>query len=166
MILTNPPFEAKIPISEKSILKQYELGHQWKLENGKWILLDKLRDKQPPQILFLERIIQFLKPGGRAGIVLPDGMFGNPSDRYIWEYARKYTKIFGVISLSQEAFQPSTRTKTSILFIEKKKDIRDNSPYNIFMATANNVGHNKNGKEVYKMDLNGNYILDSKGKKY
>ncbi len=165
VILTNPPFGAKIPISDPEILKQYELGHVWKKVDNTWILEDKIRDKQPPQILFLERIIQMLKPGGRAGIVLPDGMFGNPSDRYIWEYVKKYSYIRGVISLSAEAFQPSTHTKTSVLFIEKKKNNKDNSDYEIFMATAYNVGHNKNGKEIYLIDKNGDYILDENGNK-
>lgn len=165
VILTNPPFGAKIPISDPEVLKQYELGHVWKKNGSKWILETKIRDKQPPQILFLERIIQMLKPGGRAGIVLPDGMFGNPSDRYIWEYAKKYVYIKGVISLSQEAFQPSTHTKTSVLFVEKKKDINDVSDYDIFMATATNVGHNKNGKEIYLIDVNGDFIFDANGNK-
>lgn len=165
VILTNPPFGAKIPISDPDVLSQYELGHVWKKNGDKWILEKKIRDKQPPQILFLERIIQMLKPGGRAGIVLPDGMFGNPSDRYIWEYVRKYAYIRGVISLSQEAFQPSTHTKTSVLFVEKKKDVNDLSDYNIFMATAANVGHNKNGKEIYLIDINGKFILNKKGNK-
>lgn len=165
VILTNPPFGAKIPIAEPEILKQYELGYQWINKNETWELTKKLRDKQPPQILFVERIIQMLKPGGRAGIILPDGMFGNPSDRYIWEYVKKYTKIIGIVSLSQEAFQPSTHTKTSILFIQKKDKSTYNEDYNIFMATAKAVGHNKNGKEVYKIDAQGKYILDEKGEK-
>ena len=165
VILTNPPFGAKIPITEPDVLKQYELGHIWKKVDQNWRLEKKLRDKQPPQILFLERIIQMLKPGGRAGIVLPDGMFGNPSDRYIWEYVRKYAYIKGVISLSQEAFQPSTHTKTSVLFIEKKKNLNDLNDYSIFMATAFNIGHNKNGKEIYLIDSNGNNILDKNGEK-
>ena len=165
VILTNPPFGAKIPIAEREVLKQYELGYQWVNKNGTWELTKKLRDKQPPQILFVERIIQMLRPGGRAGIILPDGMFGNPSDRYIWEYVKKYTKIMGIVSLSQEAFQPSTHTKTSILFVQKKANAKDNADYDIFMATAKAVGHNKNGKEVYKMDIKGEYILDEKGEK-
>ena len=36
-----------------------------------------------PEILFIERCVQWLKPGGRMGIVLPDGVLGNPGDEYI-----------------------------------------------------------------------------------
>jgi len=156
LILTNPPFGAKIPVIGDDLLRQYELGHIWTKQKEEWFLSTQLRDKQPPQILFIERIIQFLKDGGRAGIVLPEGVFGNPSDRYIWEYIKKYASVMGVVSLSQETFQPSTHTKTSVVFLEKKLQSRKN----IFFAIAKSIGHNKNGKEIFKMNSKGQYVLD------
>ncbi len=160
LILTNPPFGAKIPVIGEKLLRQYELGYYWK--NGQdWHQTNKLREKQPPQILFIERIIQLLKDGGKAAMILPEGIFGNPSDRYIWEYIRKYASILGIISLSQETFQPSTHTKTSIVFIEKKKQNRSK----VFMAIANAIGHDKNGKEIFKIDKDGSHIYDKKGQK-
>ncbi len=161
LILTNPPFGAKIPVIGSELLKQYELAHIWNNQKGNWTITKNLRDKQPPQILFIERIIQLLKEGGRAGIVLPEGIYGNPSDRYIWQYIRQYASIIGVVSLSQETFQPSTHTKTSVVFFEKKK----NSRLNVFFAIAKSIGHNKNGKETYKMNGGGKYLLDKNGNK-
>jgi type I restriction enzyme M protein len=79
VILTNPPFGAKIPVVGKELLRQYALGHRWIEKNDAWQRTTELLDKQPPQILFIERCLQLLKPGGRAGIVLPEGVFGNPS---------------------------------------------------------------------------------------
>ena len=160
LILTNPPFGAKIPVIGNDLLRQYELGHVWARQKEEWFLTTQLRDKQPPQILFIERIIQLLKDGGRAGIVLPEGVFGNPSDRYIWEYIKKYASVIGVVSLSQETFQPSTHTKTSVVFLEKKLQSRKD----VFFAIAKSIGHNKNGKETYKMNSKGQYILDQNGK--
>jgi type I restriction enzyme M protein len=160
LILTNPPFGAKIPVIGDDLLRQYELGHIWTKQKEEWFLTKQLRDKQPPQILFIERIIQLLKDGGRAGIVLPEGVFGNPSDRYIWEYIKKYASVIGVVSLSQETFQPSTHTKTSVVFLEKKLQSRKD----VFFAIAKSIGHNKNGKETYKMNSKGQYILDQNGK--
>lgn len=156
IVLTNPPFGAKIPVIGKELLSQYQLGHKW--ENGnKWIQTNKLLDKQPPQVLFIERCLQLLREGGRLGIVLPEGIFGNPSDRYIWEYISSVASITGVVSLSQETFQPSTHTKTSVLFLKKTTE----KPKSIFMAIANSVGHNKNGKPIYKIDKSENRkILD------
>ena len=159
LILTNPPFGAKIPVIGNDLLRQYELGHYWNNHQGAWLLTKRLRDKQPPQILFIERVIQLLKDGGRAGIVLPEGIFGNPSDRYIWEYIRKYASIIGVVSLSQETFQPSTHTKTSVVFLEKRIRSRNN----VFFGIAKAIGHNKNGKETYKMNEGGQYSLDKNG---
>jgi type I restriction enzyme M protein len=160
LILTNPPFGAKIPVVGDELLDQFNLGHKW--TNGdKWRITNLLLDKQPPQILFIERCLQLLKDGGRLGIVLPDGIFGNPSDRYIWEYISQNASIIGVVSLSQETFQPSTHTKTSVLFLKKTTQ----RPKNIFMAIANAIGHNKNGKPVYKIKSNGNFLYDQNGQK-
>jgi len=155
VILTNPPFGAKIPVVGKELLAQYKLGHKW--ANGEnWTITNKLLDKQSPQVLFIERCLQLLKENGRLGIVLPEGIFGNPSDKYIWEYISSVASVTGVISLSQETFQPSTHTKTSVLFLRKtaKKSKK------IFMAIANSIGHNKNGKPVCKINDNSNKILD------
>lgn len=155
VVLTNPPFGAKIPVVGEELLRQYQLGHNWK--NGeKWILTNELLEKQPPQVLFIERCLQLLREGGRLGIVLPDGIFGNPSDKYIWEYISGVASVIGVVSLSQETFQPSTHTKTSVLFLKKTTQ----RPKSIFMAIAHSIGHNKNGKPVYKIGDNGREILD------
>lgn len=161
VILTNPPFGAKIPVVGESLLKQYELGRVWIERNGKWQKTNALNDKQPPQILFIERCLQLLKRGGRMGIVLPDGVFGNPSDRYVWEFVRERAAIIGVVSLSQETFQPSTHTKTSVAFLEKKTS----GQVTVFMAIAKAVGHNKNGKEIFKINPDGSFVLDAQGRK-
>lgn len=160
VVMTNPPFGAKIPVVGQELLEQYNLGHKWE-NGGKWVISNKVLDKQSPQILFIERCLQLLREGGRLGIVLPDGIFGNPSDKYIWEYISDTASVIGVVSLSQETFQPSTHTKTSVLFLKKTTT----RPKSIFMAIANNVGHNKNGNPSYKINKNGNIILDNYGKK-
>ena len=161
IVLTNPPFGAKIPVVGEHLLKQYKLGQIWKNDSGDWINTKKIRDKQSPQVLFIERCIQLLKDKGKMGIVLPDGIFGNPSDKYIWQYIKSECSIFGIVSLAQETFQPSTHTKTSVLFVEKNKSQKKS----VFMGIAENIGHNKNGKPLYKMDKLGEPIQDKKGKK-
>ena len=156
IVLTNPPFGAKIPVIGKQLLGQYQLGHRWR-KQGKWYRSLESLEKQSPQVLFIERCVQLLREGGRLGIVLPEGIFGNPSDRYIWEYVNSVCSVTGVVSLPQETFQPSTHTKTSVLFLEKTTMRRDS----LFMAIAGSVGHNKNGKPIYKVDAEtGEEILD------
>ncbi|MGB8226553.1 MAG: N-6 DNA methylase [Sedimentisphaerales bacterium] len=160
LILTNPPFGAKIPVVGRDLLRQFKLGHKWDYSD-KWEITPTLLDKQPPQVLFIERCLQLLNDKGRMGIVLPEGIFGNSSDRYIWEFINQNATIIGVVSLPQETFQPSTHTKTSVLFLEKGKS----RPKTLFMAIPIAAGHNKNGKETYKMNPDGSFIFDSQGNK-
>ncbi|MFX0104640.1 MAG: N-6 DNA methylase [Candidatus Hodarchaeota archaeon] len=162
-ILTNPPFGVKIPINVKEILINYQLGHTWKNIDGKWEMQDKLVKQQAPQVLFIERCVQLLNDGGKLGIVLPEGIFGNPTDRYIWEYLTSNGKILGIISLDQNTFQPYTCNKTSILFFEKSKNI--SKDYIIDFAIVENVGHDKDGKILYKLNKDGSKKFDSKGNK-
>ena len=165
VLLTNPPFGSKIPIASKSLLEQYELGFNWKYakKTGEWKRTDKVLDKQVPQILFIERCLQLLKPGGRMAIVLPDGVYGNPTDRHIFRYIFENAKIIAIISCPQETFQPSTHTKTSVLFLEKATNHRND--YNFFMAIAQKAGHDKNGKVIYKRNKHGEFLSDGHGNK-
>ncbi|MFW9951031.1 MAG: N-6 DNA methylase, partial [Candidatus Thorarchaeota archaeon] len=160
-VFTNPPFGAKIPIDNKEILEKFELAHKWDYKEDQWIKQDKLLKKQPPQILFIERCVQLLNDGGKLGIVLPEGLFGNPSNRYIWEYLQSKGRILGIISLDQNAFQPYTCNKTSILFFQKVKNIPKD--YLIDFAIVDNVGHDKDGKTQYKLNKDGSvkYDLDN-----
>ena len=160
-IFTNPPFGVKIPINDKNILSNYKLGHTWKNINNKWEMQNKLFKQQPPQILFIERCVQLLKDGGKLGIVLPEGIFGNPSDRYIWEYLTSNGKILGIVSLDQNTFQPYTCNKTSILFFQKLKNFSND--YFIDFAIVENVGHDKDGKLSYQLKKDGSKKLDTQG---
>ncbi|MCK4481414.1 MAG: N-6 DNA methylase, partial [Candidatus Lokiarchaeota archaeon] len=160
-IFTNPPFGVKIPINDNVILENYQLGHVWKNIDDKWEMQKKLVKQQAPQVLFIERCVQLLKEGGKLGIVLPEGIFGNLTDRYIWDYLTSNGKILGIISLDQNTFQPYTCNKTSILFFQKLKNIPED--YIIDFAVVENVGHDKDGKVLYKLNKDGSRKLDSTG---
>ncbi|MFW9853616.1 MAG: N-6 DNA methylase [Candidatus Thorarchaeota archaeon] len=166
IVITNPPFGSKISIKNQEILNSFELGHRWQKSKDKesgtirWTKTASLLDSRPPQILFIELALSLLKDDGRLGIVLPDGIFGNPTDRYILEYLQTHSKILGIISCSALTFLPFTHTKTSLLFLQKKKKAE---PYDLFMAIADNVGHDKNGKPSYKLDAFGNVLEDNNG---
>ncbi|MFX0084603.1 MAG: class I SAM-dependent DNA methyltransferase, partial [Candidatus Hodarchaeota archaeon] len=165
IVVTNPPFGVKIPINSEKTLKQYHIGYKWRKKeklSKRWEKTDTIQEKQPPQLLFIERCLDLLKEGGRMGIVLPDGLFGNPSNRYVLQFLQEKTKIIAIISCSHLTFLPHTHTKTSLLFLEKKIPKKD---YTFFMAIAENVGHDKNGKSLYIMDKKGNYILNAKNER-
>ena len=144
IVLTNPPFGSKIPVTGEDKLKQYDLAHKWKNKKGtnEWDK-GKLADKEAPQILFIERCLQLLKEGGRMAIVLPDGVFGNNQLGYIRKYIMERARLVAVIDIPLETFMPNTGTKTSILIAQKTKDIPEDYP--VFMCIAETCGHDRRG---------------------
>jgi len=114
VVLTNPPFGTKIPIKGERVLAQYELGYKWKKDKktGKVEKTNTLHEDQPPQILFLERCLQFLEPGGRLGIVLPEAVFGMPTYEYVVTFLRERTKILGIVSMPEALFKTSGKGGT------------------------------------------------------
>ena len=169
VIVTNPPFGSKIPIKDKAILEQFELAHIWQQDkkNNIWTMTERLQSSVPPEILFIERCTQFLKSGGRMGIVLPDSILGSPGLGYIREWLSQNHRIIASIDLHADTFQPRNGTQTSVLFLQKKtaqqKDKEEKSgqmaDYNIFMAMVEKIGHDKRGNPLFKRDFEGNEIL-------
>lgn len=144
-VITNPPFGSKIPVKDEEILKQYQLGFNWNLdkENNRWVKTETLKSMQDPQTLFIELCIKFLKEGGLMGIVLPEGIFGNKTCGYIWDFIRSQGEILGLIDCPRTTFQPGTDTKTNILFF-KKTAKPENTTTKI--AVAINCGHDRRGR--------------------
>lgn len=154
VVMTNPPFGSKIPVKGEAKLSQYDLGYQWKInkKTGKWEKL-KIKPKEAPQILFIERCIQLLKVGGRMAIVLPDGCFGNESLSYVRNWLLTKVKVVGVIDLPLETFLPNTGTKTSILLCKKVPNEELLEDYPVFMAIAETCGHDRRGNEIEEDDI-------------
>lgn len=169
VIVTNPPFGSKIPIKDYAILSQFELARIWSQDKktGKWSMTDRYQSSVPPEILFIERCYQFLKPGGRMGIVLPDALLGSPGTGYVREWLIKYTKIISSIDLHEDTFQPGNGTQTSVLILQRKTPkeiaIEESSgqmaDYNIYMAIVDKIGHDKRGNTLFKRDEDGNEIM-------
>jgi type I restriction enzyme M protein len=155
VVLTNPPFGTKIPIKGSTLLSQYELGHRWERdrETREIQKTNKLEDKRSPQILFLERCLQFLKPGGRMGIVLPESILGNPSYEYLVNFIQARTSIRGIVTMPEPLFKTSgkggTHTKVAVLFLVKKSGADDQD---IFMADVKWCGHDSRGNPTVRKD--------------
>jgi type I restriction enzyme M protein len=147
-VLTNPPFGAKIKITDKAILSQYALGHKWSQNEKGWKQEIGVRDAQDPQILFLELCIKLLKPDGQMGIVLPEGVFGNYSLGYVWDFIRSQGEITALLDCPRTTFQPGTDTKTNVLFFKKahSPEYASSSPTRIWTAVAINCGHDRRGR--------------------
>jgi len=170
VIITNPPFGSKILIKEEYMLDQYDIGHGWespkKTQNGNW-RKKKVLSPSPPEQLFIERCLQFLKPGGRMAIVLPDSILGSPGLGYIRQWLLGEAKIIASLDLDSDTFQPHTGVQTSILILQKKtiaekaeeQRTRVLRPYNIFMAVIDKVGHDKRGNNLYQRNEDGDELL-------
>jgi type I restriction enzyme M protein len=169
IVMTNPPFGTRIKIENQEILEQYDLAHSWKEHGNRWMMESTLRSAIPPEILFIERCVQLLKPGkGKLGIVLPDGILGNPENEYIRYWIMINCQVLASVDLPVETFLPRTGTQTSVLILRRKSaqeklaESLSNEPaaYNVFMAVASKVGKDRRGNSIYVTDSNGNAIFE------
>jgi len=151
VVLTNPPFGARIGVQEPEILRQFDLGHRWVDRGGEagWQQTTAIVTSQDPQLLFLELCVRRLKPGGRLGIVLPEGVFGNKGQGYVWSWLIKRGRILALLDCPRTTFQPSTDTKTNVLFFERSIDEPSRlefSTYPVRIAVALHCGHDRRGR--------------------
>ncbi|VEP13981.1 conserved hypothetical protein [Hyella patelloides LEGE 07179] len=154
VIITNPPFAGDI--KDSRILYQYDLTQK---EDGKRL------NKMGRDILFIERNLEFLKPGGRMAIVLPQGRFNNISDERIRNFIAEKCRILAVVGLHVNTFKPHTGTKTSVLFVQKWLDDAHIANYPIFFATSQHPGKDNSGEYIYLKGKDGQVLLDLFGHK-
>lgn len=162
IIVTNPPFGKKLAIDTTEILEMFDLGHKWTMKDDGVFEKGGLVDKQPPQILFIERCFQMLRPGGRMGIVLLESIFGMPKYQYVVNYIKSKAKIMAVVTLPEDLFQPHTHAKCCVLICEKYKEGEteyDCGDYEIFMSDVKWCGHDSRGNITYTYTEDGEKIL-------
>ena len=152
MVFTNPPFGAKVEVDQE-IAERYELN------------------SKAPEVLFIEACYNFLKPGGKMAIVLPDGILGNPNTETVRLWILRHFKLLASIDLPVETFLPQVGVQASLLFLQKKTDAEQLVPiededYNVFMAIVEQVGKDRRGVPVYKKDEDGAEILFARTKKW
>lgn len=162
VLMANPPFAGDI--KESRILSKYELG---KKPDGKY------QSKVGRDILFIERNLDFLKPGGRLAIVLPQGRFNNSSDKAIREYIAERCRILAVVGYHGNFFKPHTGTKTSVILAQKWNDdpkqgalCPQKDDYPIFFATMQKPSKDNSGEKIFVKDIDGQDALDKHGHKY
>ncbi len=155
VLLTNPPFAGENP--DQGLLRQYELAKK----DG------KLKKNVERHILFIERSLDMLKPGGRMAIVLPQGVLNNTTLQYVREFLFHKARILAVVGLHGNTFKPHTGTKTSVLFLQKwsGKAGEPQKDYPIFMAVSKRGGKDNSGDYVYKKDKQGKFVVNNKGRK-
>lgn len=146
IVLTNPPFGKDIKVVGREKLKQYDLAKKTDTK-GK----EKLVDEGNVSTLFFERTLQLLKKGGRLGIVLPETYFHAPKQNYVMDYMFKGNNITHIIDLPHNTFRPYNNAKCIILILVKGEPQQEK----IKMAVAEQMGHDHQGKSIFRLDENG-----------
>ncbi len=154
ILMANPPFAGDI--KESRIIHKYELGYNSK---------NKPKSKVGRDILFIERNLDFIKPGGRLAIVLPQGRFNNTSDKDIRDYIAQKARILAIVGLHNNTFKPHTGTKTSVLFLQKWDDklCPKKEDYPVFFAVSQKGGKDNSGEYIYVKNGEGKPKLDKYG---
>ena len=173
-LFTNPPFGTKIRIDSPEVLEQYELAAVWDVDPETGVASKRLRRdgraflqrSQPPEILFIERCLNFLKPGtGRMAIVIPNGILNNPPLAYVRKWILANAELLAVVDMQRDLFQPRNDTQTSMVLLRRLSDSEKvngmKRDYPVFMAVTDKVGRDKRGREIYKRDETGEDLVTS-----
>jgi type I restriction enzyme M protein len=164
VLMANPPFAGDI--KQTDMLAPYDLAHKLNKDGSQ----GKLESAVGRDLLFIERNLDFLRPGGRMAIVLPQGRFNNSSDQRVRQFIAERCRILAVVGLDQNTFKPHTGTKTSVLFVQKWNDDRKLGPlckkvddYNMFFATQRKQSKDTSGEKIIALDKNGKALRDTHG---
>ncbi len=162
VIATNPPFSGQkieSQVSDANILKRFVFGHSFsKDKRGKFVFGKTDREvlpRQAPELLFLERCLDWLKPGGRIGIVLPKGFLDNISYEAYREWILDRYQLDGVVTLHKDTFQPDTGVRTCVVFLSKPSRGNPTKTNEVFMAMSQRIGQDSKGKAVFILDADG-----------
>lgn len=158
LVMTNPPFAGNI--SQPEILGGYDLAYKGDHTKNKRV------NKLTRDVMFIERCLRFLKPGGRMAIVLPQGNLNNTNAEYIRTWVMDKARLLAVVGLHVNTFKPFTGTKTSVLFLQKwmagEEPLQD---YPIFLAVNEKPVKDSSGDYIFKKNSDRSYATDSQGKR-
>lgn len=154
-IITNPPYgkgtyTVEFPFEE-------ELG----------IVYKPVINSQRLEVNFLIKIVDMLKPKGKAMVIIPDGILEATTLSPLREWFLKYCKLEKVVSLPKHAFAPYTHEKTYAIFFEKRfnvlSDIKEaEQDPDVWAYIVDNDGFANSDKRFRtdRMDENGKYLHD------
>ncbi|CAI1699258.1 Restriction enzyme BgcI subunit alpha [Serratia marcescens] len=163
IILTNPPFAGvgEGRISDKNVLDNFQCGIRWTNRNGQYLPTNELvSDGIPPEMLFLERCLQWIAPGGKIGIIMPKSFLDTQTYYPLRHLILEKFKLLAVINCHKNTFQPHTGVRTCVVIIQRPKlEESVEKDYSIFMAISKKIGQDSEGLPIFKRGKN-NEILD------
>lgn len=158
IILTNPPFGVHIVSANPDVLQTFDLAKRWLKDkkSGRLIPSAEVQKNVPPQVLFVERCLSLLKPGGRLGMVVPESLLSNKSYRHVVEYLTTHADLHAILGMPEALFKTSgkggTHTKTCLLVATKlNKKVKSSST--LFMAEAKWCGQDSRARTIPYNDL-------------
>jgi type I restriction enzyme M protein len=176
IVVCNPPFGIRIVEKRKSVLKTFDLGHEWKWSDvsNSYVKLEKLLASQETGLLFTEVCVIQAKEKGRIAIILPNGYLGNRSKKYkiFREWLLRHTRLVAVCAFPRFTFKTSgADVSTSVLYLEKRetpiKHVKDDSNYSFTIQMIEKVGWNLGDKKAapkyIRNEEDGSYIINGDG---
>ncbi|MCY4262427.1 MAG: N-6 DNA methylase, partial [Candidatus Dadabacteria bacterium] len=147
VVLTNPPFGKEIRITGEEKLQQFDLAYKWEKKHSSFKRNNNLRSSARPEILFIERSLHLLKPGGMMGIVLPETFFHATRSKYIMAFMKKHN-IKWIIDLPHNTFRPHNNAKCVAIVLQKDRP----QDQIVNFAVAEQMGHDHTGKDMFRFD--------------
>jgi len=175
VLLANPPFGTDIKIEDKDVLSHYRDGvaQSWSRDRETGQVAASSRDipAMAPEQLFIQRAVQWVREGGRIGIVLPNGILSNPgpTDEAIRRWILENCWVLASVELPVETFvaEANVNILTTLLFLKKKTEqekmaatMGAQQDYPVFMAIAEKVGVDRRNNPVYRRHPDGEIILE------
>jgi type I restriction enzyme M protein len=163
MVFTNPPFGSghEQRVRNPDQLRHFKVGHLWAADGkGGVKYSEALNTTQgvAPEVLFLERCIQWVQPGGVVAIVMAKGQLDNREAYAIRNLVLRECQVLAVVNLHEDTFEPFCGSKASVLLL-KRKTTGDTDDYRVFMAISNHVGQTSRGVPIFKKDAEGHEIV-------
>ncbi len=155
VILTNPPFAGigDGRVTHSDVLRRFETGKRWVEQDGSFVPTQELAPEgTPPELLFFERCVDWLAPGGHLGIVMPKSFLDTATYRPGRELLFRECQLLAVINCHKNTFQPHTGVRTCLLVLRKKEVGEVLEDYPIFMAISRKIGQDSEGVPIFKRD--------------
>lgn len=171
IVLCNPPFGTKIVERRYEVLRKFDMGHKWSRDETGVTITDAVRDSQQTGILFAELCVRLVKPGGRVGIILPNGYLGNRGVEYVAlrEWLLRHTRLVSIVAFPRFTFKKSgADVSASVVLLERREKplerASDSADYVFYAGNIESVGWRAGDKKaalIYLRDQeNGDLILD------
>lgn len=134
VVLTNPPFGSIMRQETMEMLGRFALGHK--------------RKSLPLEVLGLERSLQFLRPGGRMAIVLPEHLMKGKNAAFVRDWLDGIARVKAIFFFPEEAFTPyGAMIKTCLCVMQRlPRSERASDADRTFLCEVENLGYDATGR--------------------